>query len=116
MTTSDGGVVGRVGSGAVEAAANGSKEILPKINEIGILAGIDAGVIDRIASSVFGAVMGVPTPEAAIMSPPVPEAIPAALTPGTTVPMSHPGAPMPSAASPGASMTAPPVPEAIPPG
>ncbi|MBV8054286.1 MAG: SufS family cysteine desulfurase [Deltaproteobacteria bacterium] len=58
--------------------------------------------------------MGIPTPEAAIMSPPVPEAIPAALTPGTTVPMSHPGAPMPSTSAAGASMTAPAVPEAIP--
>ena len=113
MTTSDGGVVGRVGSGAVEAAANGFKEILPKINEIGILVGIDAGVIDRSAYSVFGAVMSIPTPEAAIMSPPVPEAVPAALMPGTTVPMSHPGTPMPSAASPEAAITAPPVPEAV---
>ncbi|MBV8356685.1 MAG: aminotransferase class V-fold PLP-dependent enzyme, partial [Deltaproteobacteria bacterium] len=51
---------------------------------------------------------------ASMTAPPVPEAVPAAMMPGTMVPMAHPGAPMPSTSAAGASMTAPPVPEAIP--
>jgi cysteine desulfurase / selenocysteine lyase len=113
MTTSD-HRVGGAPPEALEASAKEAGSSVPAANAIGILAGIDPGAIDRIASSVFSAMRGTPSPEAAIMSPPVPEAIPGAMMPGTTVPMSHPGAPMPSASAPAASMTTPPVPEAIP--
>src|SRR5215831_8425287 len=91
MTTSSDGLSRGGGPETVEAATNASKGIVPGMNQTGILAGIDAGIIDRIASSVFGAMVGgtVPatTPGTAIMSPPVPEAIPAAMAPGTMVPI-----------------------------
>ena len=116
MTSSSNNLARGSTSKAVEAATNASKGIISGMNPTGVLAGIDAGVIDRIASSVFGAMAGgtVPatTPGTAIMSPPVPEAVPAAMLPGTTASMSHPGAPMPSISAPAASMSAPPAPEA----
>jgi cysteine desulfurase / selenocysteine lyase len=118
MTTSNDGIAASGNSGAVTAVVNASKEIVPGADAIGILAGIDTGVIDRIASNVFGAMVGgtIPTatPGTAIMSPPVSAAIALAMVPGTTAPMSQSGGPMPSASAPEAAMTAPSVPEAIP--
>jgi cysteine desulfurase / selenocysteine lyase len=118
MTTSNDGIAANGSSGAVAAVVNASKEIVPGADTIGILAGIDTGLIDRIASNVFGAMASgtIPptTPGTTIMSPLTPEAIPVAMVPGATAPISRPGAPMPSASVPGASMTASPVPEAIP--
>ena len=118
MTTSNDGIAADGSSGAVAAVVNASKEIVPGADAVGILSGIDTGVIDRIASNVFRAMVGgtIPTatPGTALMSPPVPEAIPVAMVPGTTVPMSQSGAPMPSASALGAAITAPPAPQAVP--
>jgi cysteine desulfurase / selenocysteine lyase len=113
VTTSDHRIAGAGGSEALEVPAKAVESLVPGANAIGILAGIDPGAIEKIASSVFSAMRGTPNPGAAIASPPVPEAIPAAMVPGTTTPSSRPETPLPSASAPGAVITAPPEPQAV---
>src|SRR5690349_11126296 len=110
MTTSSDNAAANGGSDAVVAAASPS-QIVPAMNEIGVLAGIDAGPIDQIASNVFAAMSG----SAAVGASGtliVPETIPLAMLPGTTESISNPGGPMPNASAPGAA-AAPSGPEAV---
>lgn len=46
MTTSNDGIAADGSSGAVAAVVNASKEIVPGADAVGILSGIDTGVID----------------------------------------------------------------------
>ena len=134
MTTNEHGVAAMGGREARSAATAASQETKPAAE--GILVKIDAAVVDQMARNLFGAMHGsaiprgivpaTPTAGATTPNPPtqapaavaagpvvIPESIPAAMIPGVTTPMSHPGAPIPSASAPGAAIIAPQVPEAI---
>ena len=96
MTTSKSPVASDASPEAIEAVTNASNLIVPGMNETGVLAGIDAAAIDRIASSVLSAASGTTTPDTALPSVPPPDPIPGAITSGATIAVLQiPGASMP---------------------